>query len=313
MINSPIDSFDFISTSSWNDYELLDSGNGQKLERFGKFLLIRPEAEAIWKPAGSPQEWQKADAIFQPAPEENGGHWQFRKQLPEEWQLTYRDLSFLVQLTNSRHVGIFPEQASQWDFIKESISHEKKPVRVLNLFGYTGMATLAAAAGGAQVTHVDASRKAISWARQNQALSGLQEKPVRWIVDDALKFIQREARRNSLYDGIILDPPKFGRGPKGEVWEFYALLPTLLEACRQVISPEPLFILLTAYAVKASSLTLGTALSELMTGLEGSTRIGELVLKEKSKERRISTAVFALWTGKTLPLIRVGDEIRGND
>jgi 23S rRNA (cytosine1962-C5)-methyltransferase len=284
-----------VSSPAWKDYELLDSGNGQKLERFGTHILIRPEAEAIWKPSLADQEWHKAAAVFQPAPEENGGHWQFRKSLPEEWKLSYASLSCLVRLSSSRHVGIFPEQASQWDFIREA-SLSRPDTRVLNLFGYTGLATLAAAAGGAQVTHVDASRKAITWARQNQALSGLESRPIRWIVDDALKFVQREARRGAQYDGIILDPPKFGRGPKGEVWEFYALLPILLDACRQVLSPKPLFILLTAYAVKASSLTLGTALTSLMQGFTGVTRRGELVLKETSAGREISTAVFALWS-----------------
>lgn len=275
-------------------YTLLDSGNGQKLERFGEHLLIRPEAEAIWKPALNIKEWQKAEAEFQPSPEENGGHWQFRKPIPREWHLQYTDLRCVIRLSNSRHVGIFPEQAPQWDFIR-SCAHQHPGAKILNLFGYTGLATLAAAAGGAQVTHVDASRKAIGWARENQELSRLHSKPIRWIVDDALKFVQREARRGSKYDGIILDPPKFGRGPKGEVWEFYALLPVLLEACHQVLSPDPMFLLLTAYAVKASSLTLGAALSSLMKDHPGSTCNGELVLMDSSANRPISTAVFALW------------------
>jgi 23S rRNA (cytosine1962-C5)-methyltransferase len=191
-------------------------------------------------------------------------------------------------------VGIFPEQAPQWDFIR-NCAFQQPGAKILNLFGYTGLATLAAAEGGAQVTHVDASRKAIGWARENQELSGLLSKPIRWIVDDALKFVQREARRGSKYDGIILDPPKFGRGPKGEVWEFYALLPVLLEACHQVLSPDPMFLLITAYAVKASSLTLGTALSSLMKDLPGITRNGELVLMDSSANRPVSTSVFALW------------------
>jgi 23S rRNA (cytosine1962-C5)-methyltransferase len=285
----------------WRDYELLDSGNGQKLERFGSHLLIRPEAEAIWKPVGDEKDWQHAEATFQPSPEENGGHWQFQKPLPEEWQMKYSGLSCLVKLSNSRHVGIFPEQAPQWDFIRRSAS-SRPGAKILNLFGYTGMASLAAAASGAQLTHVDASKKAIGWAKENQELSGLASKPIRWIVDDALKFVQREARRGTFYDGIILDPPKFGRGPKGEVWEFYALLPVLLEACRQVLTPNPLFILITAYAVKASSLTLGTALAGLMEKHNGRTCMGELVLMESSAKRLISTAVFALWAESSLNL-----------
>lgn len=283
-----------VNPQPWPDYDLLDSGNGQKLERFGKHLLIRPEAEAIWKPALNIKEWQKAEAAFQPAPEENGGHWQFHKPISREWQLQYGDLRCVIRLSNSRHVGIFPEQAPQWDFIRNcAIQHPG--AKILNLFGYTGLATLAAAEGGAQVTHVDASRKAIGWARENQELSGLLSKPIRWIVDDALKFVQRETRRGSKYDGIILDPPKFGRGPKGEVWEFYALLPVLLEACHQVLSPDPLFLLITAYAVKASSLTLGTALSFMMNYHPGITRNGELVLLDSSANRPVSTSVFALW------------------
>jgi 23S rRNA (cytosine1962-C5)-methyltransferase len=283
-----------VISPAWQEYELLDSGNSQKLERFGDQILIRPEAEAIWKPALDSKDWQKAGAIFQPAPEENGGHWQFRKPIPHEWQLGYHDLRCMIRLSNSRHVGIFPEQAAQWEFIR-NCACQQPGARILNLFGYTGLATLAATAGGAQVTHVDASRKAIGWAKENQDLSGLQSKPIRWIVDDALKFVQREARRGSLYDGIILDPPKFGRGPKGEVWEFYALLPVLLEACHQVLSHNPVFLLITAYAVKASSLTLGTALSSLMKDHVGSTCMGELVLTDSSANRPVSKAVFALW------------------
>lgn len=290
-----------LSSPAWEDYELLDSGNGSKLERFGPHILARPEAEAIWEPAEKERVWQKAEAIFQPSPEENGGHWRFRQQIPEEWLLSYKDLRFNIRLSNSRHVGIFPEQASQWDLIRASVAKRHSP-RILNLFGYTGLVTLAAAAGGAQVTHVDASRKAIAWARQNQELSGLQDKPIRWIVDDALKFVQREVRRGSLYDGIILDPPKFGRGPKGEVWEFYTLLPHLLQACRNLLTPKPLFLLITAYAVKASSLTLGTAFAELMAGIAGNTTVGELVIKDKSRGRSLSTAVFALWTEPGLDL-----------
>ncbi len=293
-----------VKPSTWRDYELLDSGNGQKLERYGSHVLIRPEAEAIWKPAANEQDWQRAEATFQPAPEENGGHWQYRKPLPEEWQVEYSGMRCLIKLSNSRHVGIFPEQAPQWDFIRGSASI-RPGARILNLFGYTGMASLAAAAGGAQVTHVDASKKAVSWAKQNQVLSGLETKPIRWIVDDALKFVQREARRGSLYDGIILDPPKFGRGPKGEVWEFYALLPILLEACRQVLTPNPLFLLITAYAVKASSLTLGTALDGLMEKYKGKTSMGELVLMETSASRLVSTAVFSLWADNSLDLIPI--------
>lgn len=287
---------EIITSPDWQDYELLDSGNGQKLERFGGFRLIRPEAEAIWSPALSQKEWKKVDAIFHPTPEENGGHWQHLTSIPERWTLAYKNLKFYVQTTASRHVGVFPEQASQWDWIVEQVRTHKGECRILNLFGYTGLASLAAASAGAQVTHLDASRKVVSWARDNQILSKLEKCPLRWIVDDALKFVQREARRESRYDGIILDPPKFGRGPKGEVWEFYKLLPILLKACRAILSEQPAFMILTAYAVKASAVTLYNALNEIMQPLHGKLQAGEIALIETSAERLLPTAIFARWS-----------------
>ncbi len=284
-----------LSSPNWKDYALLDSGGGLKLEQFGPYRLIRPEAEAIWQPALPEKEWRSAAAEFQPSPEENGGHWSQRKALPERWNLDYGGLKFYLQLSASRHVGVFPEQANGWDWIEEQIQSAGRTMRVLNLFGYTGLATLAAARSGAQVTHVDASRKVVTWARENQALSGLSERPVRWIVDDALKFVEREARRGSRFEGLILDPPKFGRGPRGEVWEFYKLIPELLKACRQVLAEKPRFVLLTAYAVKASALTLYYAVEEMMSGCKGQTSAGEIVLTEKSAGRYLSTAIFARW------------------
>jgi 23S rRNA (cytosine1962-C5)-methyltransferase len=286
-----------LSSPAWKDYELLDSGQGQKLERFGPYTLVRPEAEAIWQPALPEKIWGAADAVFQPSPEENGGHWSFRKPMPPRWKMEYRELQFWAQTSASRHLGAFPEQACHWDWIETQVRAGPSRARVLNLFGYTGLATLAAAHAGAEVTHLDASKKAVTWARENLELSGLGEKPVRWIVDDALKFVQREARRGTTYDGIILDPPKFGRGPKGEVWEFYRLLPALLEACTQILSRQPLFLILTAYAVKASSLTLYYALQESLRGKTGLLSAGELILPEKSAGRSISMAVFARWSG----------------
>ena len=284
-----------LSSPNWIDYALLDSGGGLKLEQFGPYRLIRPEAEAIWQPALPEKEWKLAAAEFQPSPEENGGHWAQRKTLPDRWNLDYGGLKFSLQLSGSRHVGVFPEQANGWDWIEGQIQSAGRTVRVLNLFGYTGLATLAGARSGAQVTHVDASRKVITWARENQELSGLSERPVRWIVDDALKFVEREARRSARYEGLILDPPKFGRGPKGEVWEFYKLIPELLQACRRVLAEKPRFVLLTAYAVKASALTLYYAVEEMMSGCQGQTSAGEIVLSEKSAGRYLSTAIFARW------------------
>jgi 23S rRNA (cytosine1962-C5)-methyltransferase len=285
-------------SDQWKDYELVDSGNGRKLERFGKYLFARPEAQAVWHPTYPPSKWEKADASFVSTGEENGGHWNFKNRLPDRWQISYRDLKCWVQPTASRHMGLFPEQATHWDWMRGLIEQSGRPVKVLNLFGYTGLATLAAAASSAQVTHVDASKKAIAYAKDNQILSSLQEKPIRWIVDDALKFTERESRRNSLYDGIILDPPKFGRGPKGEVWEFFDLLPDLLRACRQVLSPAPLFVLLTAYAVKSSALTLHGAVGDLLADLNGDLTVGELATRETSAGHLVSHAIYARWSKK---------------
>jgi 23S rRNA (cytosine1962-C5)-methyltransferase len=249
----------------------------------------------VWRPTLSAAEWQAAHARFIPSPEENGGHWERLRPGPERWALEYKGLRFWVQLGASRHTGLFPEQAAQWDWTTQAIRSAGRPLSVLNLFGYTGAATLAAAQAGAKVTHLDASKKVVTWARENQALSGLEDKPVRWIIDDALKFIQREARRQSGYDGIILDPPKFGRGPKGEVWEFYKLLPELLAGCAQAMSQHPRFIVMTAYAVKASALTLYYAMQEVTRAWPGRVEAGEVVLVDQSAGRMLSTAIFARW------------------
>ncbi len=287
-----------LTSPGWQDYELMDSGSGYKLERFGTYWLVRPEAEAVWQRALPEAEWHRAHAVFHPGAEESGGHWEKLQPLPESWVLGYGNLRFEVMLTASRHTGIFPEQACSWDWLADQIKNARRPVQVLNLFGYTGLATLAAVAAGAKVTHVDASRKAIEWAKKNQLLSGLTERSVRWIVDDALKFTKREARRGVHYDGLILDPPKFGRGPKGEVWEFYKLLSELLNACREVLSEQPLFVVLTAYAVKASALTLYYAVQEMMSGYSGVTEAGEIALVESSAGRYLSTSIFARWSAQ---------------
>ncbi|MEJ5224902.1 MAG: class I SAM-dependent methyltransferase [Anaerolineales bacterium] len=291
-----------LDSPEWRDYELLDSGNGLKLERFGPYRFVRPEVQAMWPPALPSARWQEAHAVFQPTSEESGGHWDFKKKVPEKWEMRYPlpgaagELRFAVMPTPGRHLGVFPECGAHWRWAAELIQQAARPVRVLNLFGYTGLASLAAAAAGASVTHVDASKKSVGWARENQALSGLAERPIRWIVDDALKFVQREARRGSRYDGILLDPPKFGRGPKGEVWEVYKSLPALLAACREVLSPQPLFVVVTMYAVQASAIHLGQALTEMMRGAAGTVDAGELVTRDTSGGRLLSHAVYARWS-----------------
>ncbi len=287
-----------LTCPGWKDYQLLDSGNGLKLERFGAYRLVRPEAEAIWQPALPEKEWRSAHAVFQPSPEENGGHWEQRSPLPDRWEMEYDGLKFFIQTSASRHLGAFPEQSTGWDWIANQIQTAQHPLKVLNLFGYTGLATLAAARAGAHVTHLDASRKVVTWANDNLKLSRLEDRSVRWIIDDALKFVQREVRRGVTYDGLILDPPKFGRGPKGEVWEFYKLIPELLSAVRQVLSAEPRFVLLTAYAIKASALTLHIAMQDMMSGYSGAVEAGELALVEASAGRLLSTAIFSRWHSK---------------
>jgi 23S rRNA (cytosine1962-C5)-methyltransferase len=284
-----------LTSDNWLDYELVDSGDGQKLERFGEYLFVRPEVQSIWKKSLAPEQWQTAQAYFQPSGEESGGHWVFTCKIPERWKMNYGKLTFWAQTTPGRHLGVFPESAAHWDWMSGLIKSAPGPVNVLNLFGYTGLATLAAAAAGAHVTHVDASKRSVTWARENQELSGLQDQPIRWIVDDALKFVQREARRGVKYHGFIIDPPKFGRGPKGEVWEVYRSLPILLDSCRQLLDQNPLFAVLTVYAVKASSVHIRTVLQEMLEGHAGNFESGELVTRERSAGRLLSSAVFARW------------------
>ncbi len=308
--------FLLLESPHWRDYELLDSGDGLKLERFGQTIFSRPESQAMWKRALPQKDWDAAHAFFQPTNEESGGHWIPKKKFSERWQMEYDltpgplsspkgaperrggKLRFWAMTTPGRHLGVFPEVAAHWDWMADSVRAADRPVNALNLFGYTGLATLALAAAGAKVTHVDASKKSVAWARENQSLSGLDASPIRWIVDDALKFVEREGRRGVKFDGIILDPPKFGRGPKGEIWEVYKSLPDLFAACREVLSEHPLFVVTTVYAVRASAIHVGQALDETMRGFKGEVERGELVTREKSAGRLLSQAVFARWKVK---------------
>jgi 23S rRNA (cytosine1962-C5)-methyltransferase len=210
--------------------------------------------------------------------------------------MQYKDLLFMARTSNSRHLGVFPEQATHWDWIREQISAYHKPINVLNLFGYTGLASLSAAKAGANVTHLDASKKSVQYAKENQHLSGLGEKPIRWIIDDAMKFVMRESRRGVHYEGIILDPPKFGRGPKGEVWEFFKMLPFLLQEIRPVLASKPLFLVITAYAIRASALSLHYSIEEMMKSYKGVVSSGELVINEKSTGRILSMAITSRWS-----------------
>jgi 23S rRNA (cytosine1962-C5)-methyltransferase len=282
-----------LTTAGLEDYALLDCGEGRKLERFGPLLLNRPEEQAIWTrrlPAG---DWDKADAIFTgDVDEEGAGRWKRRAGLAESWTCRHGAIRYECRFTSFRHVGAFPEQEAHFAFMHERLAGGGPMPSLLNLFGYTGLASLVAAAAGAEVTHVDASKKAIAWARDNQALSGLDDKPIRWLLDDAPKFAAREVRRGRLYDGIVLDPPKYGRGPKGEVWDLFRDLPELLRLCRAILKPEG-FLILTAYAIRASFLSLHRVTEEVFgPGVES----GELALTDGGGGL-LATSLFARWSG----------------
>jgi len=310
-------------TRGWQDYALLDTGAGAKLERYGEYIVVRPEPQATWAPALPRSAWEAAHAVFHEVvprirppgttaagdagPEEAAGTagtgpngwWERRRPVPDQWPMAYGALRFWVRLTPFRHLGVFPEQAPHWDWlrrtIRRAIGRGAAPPRVLALFAYTGLGTLAAASAGARVTHVDSSRKAVVWARANQALSKLSDRPVRWIVDDALKFVAREARRGARYEGLLLDPPPFGHGPRGERWRLERSLPLLLDRCRAVLAERPCFIVLTTYAARLGPDTLRAALEQTTTGYGGRIEAGTLALLERSAGRILVPACFARW------------------
>ncbi len=291
-----------LETAGWRDYALIDSGNGEKLERYGAYRIVRPEAQALWTPRLPAAEWTGADAKFvgigeeDGASGEDGGRWRYKRPLGETWPLAYDGVPFLGRFTSFRHVGVFPEQAAHWDWMKAAIIRARRPTKILNLFAYTGVASLIAAKAGAEVTHIDASKKAIGWARENQTLGKLDDLKIRWICEDAKKFVEREGRRGSRYDAIILDPPKFGRGPKGEVWDIFTDLKPLLAACVGLLAEQPLFMVLTAYSIRASFYSLDELMAECLAGRGGLLESGELVLAEQGGGRRLSTSLFSRWS-----------------
>ena len=278
----------------WADYGLIDSGNGRKLERYGPYSFIRPEPQALWAPASD--EWH-ADGEFIPGSDEDGGgQWYFSTKLPQHgWAGTWEELTFTVHPTPFRHLGFFPDMAPVWTWMRGELEGREAP-SVMNLFGYTGVGSLALAAQGASVTHVDASKKSVDAARTNAALSLMQDKPIRWIVDDAAKFTAREVRRGRRYDGIILDPPKFGRGPDGEVWRLEEHLPGLISDCRKLIDRDSSFLFLTVYAVRMSALAIGEMLRQACADLGGNVECGELGVREESRGLVLPTAIFARWS-----------------
>lgn len=286
-----------LETVAGDDYALIDSGNGRKLERYGPYRIVRPEGQALWQPALPESVWAEADAVFTGNTDEEGiGRWHFpHTPLGETWPLQWHGLPFLGRFTSFRHVGVFPEQDAHWSYMEKLVAGADKKVRVLNLFGYTGLASLIAARAGAEVTHVDASKKAIGWARENQEMAQLLDRPIRWICEDAMKFVEREARRGKTYDIILLDPPAYGRGPHGEVWQLFDHLPAMVAACRSILSEKPLAVVLTAYSIRASFYAIHELMRDAFTGLGGTVESGELILREEEGKRALSTSLFSRW------------------
>ncbi len=290
-------------TKGWSDYALLDSGDGKKLERYGPHTVVRPEPQCFWKPR-DPAAFANATAIFDPDDEDEAGRWRFSGRPIETFPLAWRDVRFTSRFTPFRHLAFFPEQAANWEWLDARIRNRRSGAkserpRILNLFGYTGVASLACAAAGAEVTHVDASKKSVAWARENAEQSGLAEHPIRWIVEDARKYAAREVRRGSKYDGIILDPPKYGRGPTGEVWRLFEDMPALLADCAALLSDDADFLLLNAYAARISGLSLAHQMREATATRGGRIDWGELALSEDGPEARaIGLSFFARWSAE---------------
>lgn len=282
-----------LSGGGWADYGLIDSGHGRKLERYGDYQFIRPDAQALWTPRL--ERWASHGEFVPGSDEDGGGRWQFARPVPQEgWPLAWNDVRFTAQCTPFRHLGFFPDMAPVWDWMGEQLAG-RSDASTMNLFGYTGVGTLALSQYGS-VTHVDASKKSVAQARANAALSGMEQRPVRWIVDDAAKFAAREVRRGRRYDGIILDPPKFGRGPEGEVWRLEEHLPGLVEDCARLLDGDSRFLFLTVYAVRMSALAIAGLLAEALAHLPGTIEFGDLAVREDGPDGRLlPTAIFARW------------------
>jgi 23S rRNA (cytosine1962-C5)-methyltransferase len=299
-----------------SDYELLDTGEGEKLERFGPYTFVRPYEDAVWKKTLSKKDWENADGKFLSSKAVPKAGWKFPKEIQKKWEMQYGGIKFTASPTPFRHLSFFPEQASHWEFIeanlqknlstflhplggtfrhRDSSADLPKP-KFLNLFGYTGVASLFALRAGAEVTHVDASKQSLNMAKENQKLSGMENLPMRIIEDDVIKFLEREVKRGNKYDAVIMDPPKFGRGPKGETWKLEDMLPRLLSLVQKVLSDNPLFVILTSYATDSSALSLGYALESIFPEDGGLVEAGELCVLEKSNDRLISLANTAVWS-----------------
>ena len=282
-------------TKDWKDYELLDCSGGERLERWGNVVLIRPDPQVIWNTPKEHPLWHRADARYVRS-KEGGGHWECRRQLPEAWNINYKDLQFKISPTGFKHTGLFPEQAVNWDMMREKITGAGRSIKVLNLFAYTGGATLAAASAGASVCHVDAAKGMVHWARENAELSSLAERPIRWIVDDCAKFVEREIRRGNTYDAIIMDPTSYGRGPGGEVWKLEDQIYDLVKLCTGVLSDEPLFFLLNSYTTGLSASAMAYVLGVNMQKFGGGVSAEEIGLPVTASGMVLPCGSSAIWS-----------------
>ncbi len=279
----------------WNDYELIDLADGEKLERWGEYRVARPDPQVIWKPKSKPKLWKQVEAYYHRS-STGGGHWEYFGKLPEKWTVSYKHLKFYVKTMGFKHMGLFPEQAINWDWMIEKIQNSNRPIKVLNLFAYTGGATVACAYAGAEVCHVDAAKNMVSWAKDNIDLSNLSDRKVRFIVDDVKKFVERELRRGNKYDAIIMDPPSYGRGPNGELWKIEDELYALIELCKQVLSDTPLFFLINSYTTGFSPTVPGNMLNMLITPTHrGSVSVGEVGLPVSNSNLVLPCGIYARW------------------
>lgn len=282
-------------SKDWKDYELLDCSCGERLERWGHVTLIRPDPQVIWQTEKKHPLWRKADAVYHRS-NTGGGHWEVRGKVPERWDIRYKDLVFNVRTMGFKHTGVFPEQAVNWDYVRDLIKAANRPVRVLNLFSYTGAATVSALKAGAQVVHVDASRGMVQWAKENAQSSGVIDRPVRWIVDDCVKFVQREIRRGNHYDILIMDPPSYGRGPGGEVWKLENEIYSFVELCRGVLSENPIAVLINSYTTGLSPAVMQYILSSVLSpSFGGRTESDEIGLPVTSSGLVLPCGATAIW------------------
>jgi len=280
--------------NEWKDYVIIDMANGEKLEKWKNITLIRPDPQIIWKDKTFPEKWNKADARYNRS-KTGGGNWDFKKKLPDNWQVRYKDLIFNIKPMGFKHTGLFPEQAVNWDWMINKIKNSKRDIKVLNLFAYTGGATVACLYAGASVCHVDSSKGMVAWAKENVISSKLDKKPVRYIVDDVIKFVKREIRRGNKYDAIIMDPPSYGRGTSGEVWQFESNISELVELCAEVLSDKPLFFLINSYTTGISQEVLSNILRINMKKHKGKIYGGEIGLPMENSDLILPCGIFGRW------------------